>query len=185
MRNYLFLLILFVVSTINGQQQPELPKYNAKNAAKLFYYNLTEAPEKIKVKKKALKSKTVAALRNYNNKIKKISFLNTPKLTELEVTINTLGKQLYSDRDLAENIKERVEKLILPLRDSVNSYETTLNDTLQTFLSKKQFKKWLKYQKAEKRKLLPQRPKRPNQGTAPPSNIGRGGRGLGGRGRGF
>lgn len=182
MKTYLFLMALFFVSFLKAQQQPKLPKYNAKNAAQLFYYNITEVPEKIKVKKDVIENKTIKALRNYNTKIKKISFLNTPKLTDLELTINTFGNQLFKDRDLAEQVKKRVEMLILPLRDSVKTYENTLNNTLQSFLNKKQFKKWLKYQKAEKRKLLPERPKNPNNNATSQSGLNnRRGTGLGGR----
>ena len=80
-----------------------------KNAATIFYYNFSEVPKKIKVKKDITKNKTIAALRSYNDKIKKISFLNTPKLKEIELTINSLGKQLYTNRDLAERVRKKVE----------------------------------------------------------------------------
>lgn len=180
MKNILVFIFLLCVTILNAQEGPELPKYNAKNAANLFYYNLSEVPEKIKVKKDIIENKTLKALRNYNSKVKKLSFLNTPELTDLEVTINTLGKQLYTNRDLAENIRTKIETLVIPLRDSVAGYEKILNDTLQSFLSKRQFKKWLKYQKARKRELLPERPKRKNNNATPPS-MGRRGGGLGGR----
>lgn len=182
MRNYLLIILLLCVTILKAQEAPEMAKYNAKNSANIFYYNFSEVPKEIKVKKENPKNKTLQALRNYNNKVKKLSFLNTPELTELEVTINTLGKQLYTNRDLGERIKKQIESLILPLRDSVAGYEKTLNDTLQSFLTKKQFKRWLKYQKAEKRKLLPERPTRRNNSAAPPSNMNRrGGMGMGGR----
>ena len=67
----------------------------------------------------------------------------------------------------------------MPIRDSVVVYEKTLNTTLKEFLSKKQFKKWLKYQKREKRKLIPQQKSR---NTRQPQNMNRTrGMGMGGR----
>lgn len=182
MKNILVFLFLLCVTILKAQEGPDLPKYNAKNAANLFYYNLSEVPEKIKVKKDVIENKTLKALRNYNYKVKKISFLKTPELTDLEVTVNTLGKKLYTDRDLAQKIRKRIENLIIPLRDTIAVYEKSLNDTLQSFLSKKQNKKWLKYQKAQKRKLLPKRPKNRNNTAAPPTNMNRRrGGGFGGR----
>ena len=183
MKKSLIILVLFISYFSFSQEAPEFPKYVAKNAANIFYYNYAEVPEEIKVKDDVTKNKTFASLRVYNTKIKKISFLHTPKLQELELTINSLGSQLYSNRELAEKISKRVETTVLPIRDSIVVHEKALNDDLKSFLSRKQFKKWLKYQREQKRKLLPKPPKRQ---TAPPSsgmnNRGRRGTsGMGGR----
>ncbi|MFT5958973.1 MAG: hypothetical protein ACI8VJ_000724 [Polaribacter sp.] len=182
MKKSLIILALFISYFSFSQEAPEFPKYIAKNAANIFYYNYAEVPEEIKVKDDVTKNKTFASLRLYNTKIKKISFLHTPKLQELELTINSLGIQLYSNRELAEKISKRVETTVLPIRDSIVVHEKALNDDLKSFLSKRQFKKWLKYQRSEKRKMLPKAPKRQ---AAPPSNMNnnrrRGGQGMGGR----
>jgi hypothetical protein len=181
MKKTLIIVLLFISYFSFAQDAPEFPKYNAKNAANIFYYNFAEVPEEIKVKDNITKSKTVKWLRLYNDYIKKISFLNTPKLQDLELTINSLGKQLYSNRELAAKVTKQVETTILPIRDSIAIHEKTLNDNLKSFLSKRQFRKWLKYQKSEKRKLLPEQPKRQNN---PPSNMNRRRRneqGMGGR----
>ena len=170
MKNILILFTLLIAFSSFGQEPPEFPKYDAKNAAKIFYYNLAEAPKKIKVKDADTKNKTVKQLRAYNDKIKKISFLKTPILNELELAINTLGNKLYTDRALSEAISKRVTAIVLPIRDSISSHEKKLNDNLKSFLSKKQFKKWLKYQRGEIRKLIP---KRPSNNNAPPQNRSR------------
>lgn len=184
MKNYIATILFVLTSVVNAQEAPEMPKYNAKNAANIFYYNISEVPEKIKVKNESTESKTIKALRNYNDKIKKIAFLNSTKLQELDLIVNSAGKRLFSDRDLAQRVRKKIEELILPLRDSVLGYEKVLNDTLKTFLSRKQHKKWLKYQRAEKRKLIPERPN--NNRAAAPSNINRRNRGgMGMRGRRF
>jgi hypothetical protein len=185
MKKSLIVFALFISYFSFSQEAPEFPKYIAKNAATIFYYNYAEVPEEIKVKDDVIKNKTFKSLRVYNNKIKKISFLHTPKLQELELTVNSLGVQLYSNRELAEKISKKIEITVLPIRDSIVVHEKALNDDLKSFLSKRQFKKWLKYQRSEKRKLLPKAPKRE---AAPPSNMNnnnnnnrRGGQGMGGR----
>lgn len=179
MKNLVLIILSLFSFFLKAQEAPEMVKYNAKNAANIFYYNFSEVPDEIKLKKEDTKNKTIKALRNYNDKIKNISFLNSAKLQELELTINSLGKQLYTNRDLADKVRKNIETTILPLRDSVGKYERILNDTLKTFLSKRQLKKWLKYQKKEKRKLLPEVPKS-NRAEAP-SNMNRRGLGMGGR----
>mgnify|MGYP001596518494 FL=1 len=151
-------------------------KYNAKNAANIFYYNIDEIPKKIKVKSEALKKITTKELRNYNSKIKNISFLNFQELRELEVLVNTIGEQSRTNPDLRRKLRKNIEMVILPIRDSVAKFEETINSAFKTVLSKKQYKKWIKYQKNVKRELLPKRPR--NTSARPPSNgMGRGSRG--------
>ena len=170
MKKFVLVLVLSVSYFSVAQEPPKFPKYDAKNAAQIFYYNFAEVPKEIKVRDDATKAKTFASLRGYNDKVKKISFLNTPKLMELELTINSLGNQLYSNRDMAEMVQKKVQTIIIPIRDSIKQHEEFLNTDLKSFLSKKQFKKWLRYQRAVKKDLLPKAPK---SAPRPPSNMNR------------
>lgn len=181
MKKALLFLALFTTYFSFAQQEMEFPKYNAKNSANIFYYNFAEVPPKIKVKDDETKNKTIKVLRQYNDKIKKISFLNSAKLQQLELTINSLGKQLYSNRDLAEKVGKQVRETIRPIRDSIDVHEKVLNDALKSFLNKKQFKKWTKYQKAQKRELLPKAPKNQNNNGSQGMMGRRNGPGMGGR----
>ena len=176
MKNILILIVLFLGVTSVAQEAPEMAKYDAKNAANIFYYNYFEVPEKIKVKDDVLKAKVFKSLRSYNDKIKNISFLNFQKLQDLEVTVNSLGKQLYTNADLRNKIRVQIETTILPIRDSIGKIEKVLNSDFEEILSRRQYKKWIKYQKAQKRKLLPETPK--TTSARAPSNITS--RGLGG-----
>ncbi|MCI2227759.1 hypothetical protein MC378_01180 [Polaribacter sp. MSW13] len=158
MKKILVLIIIFQSILAFAQEAPKMIKFNAKNAANIFYYDLDEVPSKIKVKKDEVKNSTKKALRVYNDKVKNISFLNFQKLQELELFVNTIGKQARSNPDLAMNIRKKIELTILPIRDSIKKNEEKLNQTLESFLSKKQNKKWIKYQKKKKRSLLPKQP---------------------------
>ena len=176
MKKTVLLLLVFQSFLLNAQEPPKMLKYNAKNAANMFYYNIDEIPKKIKVKSEALKKITTKELRNYNSKIKNISFLNFQELRELEVLVNTIGEQSRTNPDLRRKLRKNIEMVILPIRDSVAKFEETINSAFKTVLSKKQYKKWIKYQKNVKRELLPKRPR--NTSARPPSNgMGRGGRG--------
>jgi len=176
MKKTFLLLLVFQSFLLNAQEPPKMLKYNAKNAANIFYYNIDEIPKKIKVKSEALKKITRKELRNYNSKIKNISFLNFQELRELEVLVNTIGEQSRTNPDIRRKLRKNIELVILPIRDSVAKFEETINSAFKTVLSKKQYKKWIKYQKNVKRELLPKRPR--NTSARPPSNgMGRGGRG--------
>lgn len=176
MKKTVLLLLVFQSFLLNAQEPPKMLKYNAKNAANIFYYNIDEIPKKIKVKSEALKKITTKELRNYNSKIKNISFLNFQELRELEVLVNTIGEQSRTNPDLRRKLRKNIEMVILPIRDSVAKFEETINSAFKTVLSKKQYKKWIKYQKNVKRELLPKRPR--NTSARPPSNgMGRGSRG--------
>ncbi|MEE9408311.1 MAG: hypothetical protein V3V28_09570 [Polaribacter sp.] len=182
MKKSLIILSLFISYFSFGQEVPEMPKFNAKNAANLFYYNFTEIQKKIKIKNAILEGKSSKAFRIYNDKVKDLSFLNFSQLQELELTINTFGKELYTNRDLAEKVREKIKTTITPIRDTIEKNEKNLNDSLKSFLSKKQFKKWLKYQRKEKKKLIPKPPENTNN-SPPPSGMNnrRRNSGMGGR----
>jgi len=79
MRKLFFLFLAFNGLLIFGQNQPpKMPKYKAKNAAGIFYYDAVEAAKKIKLKKEEKISVFSKIIKNYNNDIKNISFLNGP-----------------------------------------------------------------------------------------------------------
>ena len=162
MKNLVLVFALFVCFAGLSQEPPKMPKYNAKNAAGIFYYNVVDASKKIKLKKKDVKAKFNKAISNYNYKIKELSFLNTPKLNGVDLTVNSIGEQAFRNSDLADKVRKAISENVTPVRDSVIKFEKELNTTLETVLNKKQFKKWIKYQKAEKRKLLPEGPKQNN-----------------------
>ncbi len=103
--------ILFFISFFVGNaqsQQPKMLEYKAKNIVGIFYYNLEEVASKIKVKKDDTKNKVARELRDYNNKVKDIEFLNSVKLTEVETVVNNLGPQARTNAD----IRARIRKLI-------------------------------------------------------------------------
>ena len=179
MKKILILLLLLQGLLLNAQQPPKMLKYNAKNAANIFYYQVDEVIDKVKIKKDKTENATRIALRAYNNKIKDISFLNSQKLNELESVINSLGDQIRTNPDIGRRLRKNIETLILPIRDSIEKFEKKLNGSLNIVLSKKQYKKWVKFQKNEKRKLLPKRPK--NTNVRAPTNRRRNRGGMGRR----
>jgi hypothetical protein len=184
MKKIIILSILLQNFLVTAQEPPKMQKYIAKNAANIFYYNLAEVVEKVKIKKDEIGNTTKKELRIYNDKVKDISFLNFQKLQELDFVVNSMGEKASSDRDLAIKIRKQITDTILPIRDSIEKNEKELNKNLKNILSAKQFKKFKKYQKNKKKSLLPKPPKSNNNQMASPMRNGNGrGRGRGaGRG---
>ena len=157
-----------------AQEAPKMPKYNAKNAANIFYYNIEEALDKSKIKKEKIKLQAAKFIRVYNDKVKTISFLNSPKLAEIELLVNSIERPSRENLEFRRSIGKKIEETVIPIRDSISSHEKKLNDSLKVIVSKKQFKKWLKHQKRKKRSLIP---KAPTRQTAPMQRQQRRGRG--------
>ena len=71
--------------------------------------------------------------------------------------MNSIGDDASKlDEDQRRNLRTRIEELILPIRDSVLATEKKLNEKLEKTLSKKENKKWLRYQKQQHKKLIPE-----------------------------
>ncbi|CAI8327371.1 MAG: Uncharacterised protein [Polaribacter sp. SA4-10] len=183
MKKTVIVLLVLQSFLLNAQEPPKMIKYDAKNAANLFYYQIDEIPKKIKVKSNELKKITTKELRAYNSKIKNISFLNFQQLRELQTLVNSIGEQARTNPDLNRKLRKNIEIVILPIRDSVKKFEEKLNGVFKVAFSKKQYKKWIKYQKNVKRELLPKRPR--NRSARPPTNGMSRRRGGQRRGNGF
>jgi len=145
------------------------PEFIANDVAGIFYYNTDEVIKEARIKSDDNKNKAIVALKDYNAKVKKTSFLNSLKLKELEVLVNRANKNFNSISDDEKiNTRKKVQDVLVPVIDSIKSYEKVLNENFENLLSKKQNKRWLKLQKRKKKELLPEQ-KRPENNNPPPS----------------
>ena len=170
-KTFLFILLAqftFVMAqgqNRNGGQQSKMPKFDAEKFVGIFYYEEKKAIKKIKIKKDNLKYKVKKDIIFYNTKIKEISFLKSPELKGITNLINSTKQT--RNREAMNDFRIRVEKVLNPIKDSIQNLEKRLNAKLKAQLSKKQFKNWLKFQKKRKRELLP---KAPERNSSPPIN---------------
>lgn len=151
-------------------------KFDAKNQAGIFYYDIDKVIKKVKVKDDLNKNKVSKVLRDYNHKIKELHFLESEKLTGIDNAIQTMMKiaKENGDRESMKEVRQNSRKALRPIREKVMNYERELNDSLEKILTDKQQKRWLKYQKKEKDKLKPKTPR--NQNNMNRSRMQRGGR---------
>ncbi|WP_298778690.1 hypothetical protein [uncultured Polaribacter sp.] len=147
-------------------------EFKSSEAAGLFYYEIDKVLKKLKIKNDDSKYKVSKALREYNFKIREISFLNSEKLSDLDLVINSFPKR--DDNESRREMRVKVDEVIRPIRDEVHENEIKLNNDLESLLSEKQNKKWLKYQKKKKESLKPKKSENRNNQNSRPSG-GRGG----------
>ena len=172
MKKILFILIAFL--TLNVFAQPpggmgrrgdgqgpsfnnnqKAQKFNASNVAGIFYYDIDKAIKKTKVKKEEKQLSVKKIIKNYNLKIKEISFLNSQKFSDLNLVVNSGSKNILPEERM--KMRKKVNEIIRPIRDEIHELEKELNNNLEEILTEKQFKKWLKYQKTQREKLMPKR----------------------------
>lgn len=147
-----------------SNNEREIKKFSASDVAGIFYYDIEEIIKKLKLKDENKQAIAIKALKDYNLKIKEISFLNSKKFSDLDVVVNSLRQA--NDREASVETRKKVGELIGPIKDEIRENERQLNETLESILSEKQQKKWLKYQKNKKESLQPKRPDNENrQGT--------------------
>ena len=130
-------------------------KFNASNVAGIFYYDIDKAIKKTKVKKEEKQLSVKKIIKNYNLKIKEISFLNSQKFSDLNLVVNSGSKNILPEERM--KMRKKVNEIIRPIRDEIHELEKELNNNLEEILTEKQFKKWLKYQKKQKENLMPKR----------------------------
>ena len=190
MKNTVIIAFLLLTTLINAQppgdrrgRQPnrnsgekQVRVFNASDIAGIFYYDVKEVIKKVKIKDAALKASVRKALKDYNSKIKEISFLNSENLKALNAFMKS-NKDFRRNRNRnadfsdeknedsnktseKDEIREKINKVIRPIRKDIKDNEIILNEGLKSLLSEKQNKRWLKYQKQQKDKLKPKRQQR-------------------------
>jgi len=173
------LVVLFLIINTKTQAQgspDDRPKieYSSKDVSGIFYYDIDDTVEEIKVKEDEQDYLVAKALKKYNNKVKKIEFLNTENFRKLDEVVNTLFNSAPNKNNPPPKKIENKEDLIgviKRVKNELNEEELVLNNEMAALLSSKQNKKWLKYQKDLKRNLI-KKPKQPSSGVGKMSRNG-------------
>ena len=128
-------------------------KFEAKAAAGVFYYDVKKVIKKIKVKDSEIQKIVKTHLVDYNKKIKILSDKNSKNFSEIKLIIESIAS--IRDPKIKGKALTRVKELIKPIKKEASLLENGLNDNLKKILTKKQFKKWLKFQESKKEKNIP------------------------------
>ncbi len=167
MRKIILVGMLLISSILIAQRQNAQKGqiFDASKVVGIFYYEEDRAIKKIKIKQKELKYRVKKAIISYNSKINEISFLKNAELKGVTDLVNATKRS--TNREALRDFRMRVNKVLSPIRDSIQGLEKRLNENLKEQLSKKQFKNWLKHQKKKKRELAPKAPEVERRNTPP------------------
>ena len=142
-----------------GQGAAERPKFNSRNAAGIFYYDIDETVEELKIKSEEKDRAVAKALKLYNKEVKKLEFLNTQNFNDIDLLMNLWmsGAGKNGEKPKEAEGQDHLKSVIKDVRDKLKEEGKKLNETMEVVLSEKQLKKWIKYQKNKKKDLLPKR----------------------------
>lgn len=178
--SFLCCVLTQVIAQGGAPDGAEIPKFNSRNTAGIFYYDTDETIEYIKVKDETKDRSVAKALKIYNKQVKKIDFLNTQNFSDIDVLMNIYlsGSVKPGEKPKEAEGKDHLKGTIQEVRKELKKEEEKLNDSMKDIVSEKQFKKWIKYQKKMKKDLLPKRPSSPSDNMSTNPNLGRGNNGL-------
>ena len=135
-----------------GQGRTQPPDFDAERAAGIFSYDSDKVIKKLKISDSLTELKVSNALHNYNLRMEELSLNNASTFYQLEELFDSQVKIAMQrrDRNVMNGVKSEIQQVIPPIRKEVYAEEQVLNDTLSTYLTSDQNKKWLKYQSGKK-----------------------------------
>lgn len=168
-----FLLIIFVhISTVlfsqqrgNRQNVPQqsqsttmsAQEVSPQNMAGLIMYDYEVVIKKLKIKTASKKTLVTHAISKHNAKINELKTFNFETFDKVKSFLAIKRNEAMANRDF-RTMKEAqmdAQEMLAPIKSEVRAQKNTLNTTFENELSEKQYKSWLKYQRAELKKLNP------------------------------
>jgi Na+/phosphate symporter len=132
------------------QQKPPKPKFEPEKYLNIITYDIKKTAKKSGVKLSSEQGETFAKiLTTHNKSIKDISRINSftfksmKKLAENSQTI----AQKSGDYSELRNVQKTVDKNFKPIIKTLKEEDKELNLSVKKLLQKKQYKKWIKYNK--------------------------------------
>tara|TARA_B100000767_G_C19563001_1_gene449908 strand:- start:178 stop:711 length:534 start_codon:yes stop_codon:yes gene_type:complete len=132
------------------QQKPPKPKFEAEKYLNIITYDIKKTAKKSGVKLSSDQGKTFAKIITTHNKsIKDISRINS-------FTFKSMKKLVESSQSLAQksgdftkliDVQKTVNKNFKPIIETLKEEDKELNLSVKKLLQKKQYKKWIKYNK--------------------------------------
>ncbi|MCA0131806.1 hypothetical protein [Winogradskyella alexanderae] len=176
MKTLIYIVLFFQFALINAQRpgnmrranfgqdqntgMREIPKFESLKLAGIFEYDTKKALKKLKLKKSDTVSLSVISkIENYNQKINQINSDNKDLFEGLDIVVNQNMEtaRASQNRELIRETMTMVRDKLSPVIEQVRGHEQNLNNQIKKLLSEEQNERWIKYQKAEKEKIMPRR----------------------------
>ena len=105
--------------------------------------------KKLKITKESTTKEIVKQLQDYNAKMDELLVLHSKTLEDLKIEFSKNIQIAIQNRDRTQmsEVRNMLKEIIPPIRQEADEYKKVLNKSLESILSEKQNKKWLKYQK--------------------------------------
>lgn len=149
------------------------PEFKPNEVAGLVVYDLKKAYKKVSVKEKSNEGKKMAkAIQTYNRSIRDIKRINKFSLDQLKILYDVAIKEIVDNRDYSKmtDAQKHIKTVLDPIKRESFKKDSILNIQLKEVLSKKQFKKWVKFSNKIKLKSIP---KNFRKNRNAPDNTGR------------
>lgn len=151
------------------------PEFKPNEVAGLIFYDLKKAYKKVSVKDLSDEGKKMAkAINTYNKSIRDIQRINKFSLNELKTVYSVAIKDIIDNRNYTKMTaaQKHIKTVLDPIKKESFKKDSILNVQLKEFLSKKQFKKWVKFSNKIKQRSIPKNFRKSK--NAPVSNRRRG-----------
>ncbi|MCA0153937.1 hypothetical protein [Winogradskyella vincentii] len=138
----------------------EVQKFESQKMSGIIEYDSKKTIKKLKLKKSdSVASIVVAKIENHNLQMNKINTENKDLFEGLDIVVNQNMEIARStqNRELMRETMTMVREKLQPIQEQIRSDEEELNNQLKALLNEDQNEKWLKFQKAEKEKIMPRR----------------------------
>ncbi len=105
--------------------------------------------KKLKITKESTTKEIVKQLQDYNAKMDELLVIHSKTLEDLKIEFSKNIQIAIQNRDRTQmsEVRNMLKEIIPPIRQEADEYKKVLNKSLESILSEKQNKKWLKYQK--------------------------------------
>jgi hypothetical protein len=132
------------------QQKAPEPKFEVERYLGIVIYDIKKAAKKSSIKLSSKEGKEFSkVVTKYNQTIKDFTRINSFLLRSTKEMVENFQKRAIKSRDFSKQpeVKKKMNENLKPISDILKEKDTKLDTTMKGLLSKKQYKKWIKYNK--------------------------------------
>lgn len=144
-----FVILLFTIgffgNSLFAQMSP--PDFNAIETAGLIKYDSDKVIRKLKILEDSVKRLVSKHIQTFNQEMDNLLLIHGNSLEDLEKEFDKNVKIAIQNRDRSqmEGVKDKIEKIIPPIRLEVQKHKDVLNEGMKLLLTDKQYRKWLRF----------------------------------------
>lgn len=124
-------------------------EFNSLEMAGIIKHDAQKVIKKLKITEESTTKEIVKHLQDYNAKMDELSVIHSKTLEDLKIEFSKKMQIAIQNRDRGQmsEVRDMLKEIIPPIRQEAEEYKKVLNKSLESILSEKQNKKWLKHQK--------------------------------------